>query len=160
MRHLTNIARAKALDSEFDIQCRLTGNIEIYDLLRKYSSSCELFRNENPKRKRSFWIMKPFETEIKEEKGIKLIVNVLGGPKGCPLPTALKLKEFCEFTEGDFAFLRYLGSAVVNLEQEFVPYRSFLVAPRRVVQETLGMVQAEEYELGMVLLGDSSDAFI
>lgn len=105
--------------------------------------------------------MKPYFSRVKTINGIKLVVNVLGGPNGCSIPYALSLKEFCEFAGSDFAFLQYLGSAVINVEAlAGWPFRSILVAPRREVEDAIQNVQAEDYEPGMVLLGDSRDAFI
>ncbi len=160
MRHFSYLSRGKALDSEAGIQCVATGLAEDYESLEMYSSINHLSKKDNFGVVRSFWVMKPFQRRIKNDNGVKLIVNFLGGPKGCPIPNVIKLKGFCEFTEDDFSFLQYLASAVVNIETETQPYRSLLLASRLEMEEVTGRIQIQDYGPGMLLLGDSKDQFV
>lgn len=159
MRHFTKLSNNKAIDVEFDITITETGLGDDYDDLAKYSMIYWLQNNKNPEIKRSFWVLKPYVATRNKEHGVEIIINTLGGEKGCPIPSVLKLKDFCAFTQDDFSFLHYIGSAVVNSEGQVGPYRSLLVAPKREIAVT-GLRVRDEYEPGMVLLGDSRDAFI
>lgn len=167
VREFVRLRQGVSRDVAVGLRCRELGSIDWNNDKETYNTFFGLDWESNSKPpkmvQKKFSVAKILRTKAPRKNGVTLLETVFGRPGGSKISDVLQLKNFCNFTNSDFEFLRYLGSAVTRTDPEDRgSFRVFaLVSVEQLQRENIAFPQsASGDDKGRIILFDTADEFI
>ena len=121
-REFVRVRQGFSRDLAAGLRCLESGPPELNDDGETYNTAFELDWESNPRPLKAAWkgfsVAKSLRTKVRKINGVTILENVFGRPGGSEILGVVQLKGFCNFTNSDFEFLQYLGSAVTRADPE------------------------------------------